>query len=89
MLTDEDAIDVVVGCIRAVSGVQTVDTTGSLDDAEISNETRVNNLVDRVVNSNQIGVPSKGQRIEASQFENVDSDTIVNALINIVRNQSA
>jgi len=89
MLSDEQAIQVVVNCIRSVSHVTEVNTTGSLDDAEISTDERVNNLVDLIVNDDEIGVPSKGQRISESEFENVDSDTIVNALINIVRDKSA
>ena len=89
MLTDEQAMEVVIDCIRSVSKVPMVDTTGSLDDAEISSEERVNNIVDLIVTDDQIGVPGKGQRISESEFENVDSDTIVNALINIVRDKSA
>ena len=89
MLNDEQAMQVVVDCIRSVSHVPNVDTTGSLDDAEISSDERVNNMVDLIVNDEEIGVPSKGQRISESEFENVDSDTIVNALINIVRDKSA
>ena len=88
MLTDEQAGQIVTDCIRAVSHVTTVDTTGSLDDAEISDQTRINNLIDKIVTDDDIGVPSQEQTVDDSEFENVDTDTIVNALINIVRDKS-
>jgi hypothetical protein len=66
-----------------------VDGTGSLDDAEIVDQTRVNNVVDLIVNNDQIGVPSKGQAIDASSLAGVSPDTIVADLINTVRDKSA
>jgi hypothetical protein len=89
MLTDEEAIEVVIDCIRSVSKVGIVDAAGSLDDAEISEETRVNNVISLIVNDNKIGVPSKGQSIDDSNFEGVDPDTLINELINTVRDKSA
>ena len=88
MLTDEQAGRIVGKCIRAISHVETVDTTGSLDDAEISDQTDVNNLVDLIVTDGEIGVPSEGQAIHSSVFQNVGTDTIVNAVIKIVRDKS-
>jgi hypothetical protein len=88
MLTDEQATEVVVDCIRSVSHVEIVDTTGSLDDSEISTDERVNEVINLIVTDPKIGVPSKGQCIDASEFENVDTDTVVNDLINTVRDNS-
>ena len=85
MLTEEQAVRVVVDCIRAVSHVEIVDITGSLDDAEVLDQSRVNNLVHLIVSSGAIGVPSMAHAIGDSAFNNVTTDTIVDELIEIVR----
>ena len=88
MLNDHDATEIVVNCIRAVSHVPEVDLTGTLDDAEISDETRVNNMVTLIVNDSVIGVPSRQHRISAQWFIGVDSDTAVVDVVAIVRKRS-
>jgi hypothetical protein len=62
-----------------------VDFAGSLDDAEISDDKRVNRVINKIVKSNQIGVPSAGHQIDAELFSKVDSDTIVDDVVDIVR----
>jgi hypothetical protein len=88
MLDEEQASQIVVDCIRAVSHVSTVDLTGTLDDAGIVDSTRVNNMVTLIVNSKNIGVPSKQHRIDAGFFLGVDSSTAVFDVIDIVMDKS-
>ena len=88
MLDEQEAGQIVVDCIRAVSHVPNVDLTGTLDDAEISDGTRVNNLITLIVNSKHIGVPSRQHRINAEWFSGVDPDTTVLEVIGIVRDKS-
>lgn len=88
MLNDEQAIKIVGDCIRAVSHIDIVDTTASLDENEISDSLRINNLITLIVNSNAIGVPSVFHRISPSVLSDVSSDTIVNELIDTVRDES-
>ncbi len=88
MLDEQEAGQIVVDCIRAVSHVPNVDITGTLDDAEISDTTRVNNMVTLIVNSKHIGVPSRQHRIDAGWFLGVDPDTAVLEVIGIVRDKS-
>ena len=88
MLDEQEAAEIVVDCIRAVSHVPTVDITGTLDDAEISETARVNNMVTLIVNSKHIGVPSRQHRIDANWFLSVDSDTPVLEVIGIVADKA-
>lgn len=88
MLDEQEAGQIVVDCIRAVSHVPSVDITGTLDDAEISDATRVNNMITLIVNSKHIGVPSRQHRIDADWFLGVDPDTAVLDVIGIVRTKS-
>lgn len=88
MLDQQEASQIVVDCIRAVSHVPAVDPTGTLDDAEISDDTQLNNLVTLIVNSGHIGVSSRQHRINAGFFNGVDPDTAVSDVIGIVRNKS-
>ena len=88
MLNEQESGQIVVDCIRAVSHVSDVDLAGTLDDAEISDEARVNNMVTLIVNSKKIGVPSKSHRINAGFFNGVDPDTVVFEVIGIVRDKS-
>jgi hypothetical protein len=88
MLDQPSASEIVVNCIRAVSHVPTVDESGTLDDAGISDTARVTNMVTLIVNSKQIGVPSKKQRISASFFLGVDPSTPVFDVEDIVMDKS-
>jgi hypothetical protein len=88
MIDDQEATQIVVDCIRAVSHVPEVDLAGTLDDAEISDPTRVNNMVTLIVNSKHIGVPSRQHRISAQWFIGVDPDTAVFEVVGIVRDKS-
>jgi hypothetical protein len=83
MIDPAEASDVVAKCIKAISGVALVDAIRSLGDNEIRDET-LNNLIDLLENNNTIGLPSKGRQIADSAFHNVDTDTIVNDLIDLV-----
>jgi hypothetical protein len=47
------------------------------------------NMVTLIVNSQSIGVPSEFHRIDAGWFQGVDPDTIVDAVINIVRDKAS
>jgi hypothetical protein len=88
MLDQQESAQIVVDCIRAVSHVPAVDPTGTLDDAELSDGTRVNNLITLIVNSSHIGVPSRQHRINAGWFNGVEPDTAVSDVIGIVRDKS-
>lgn len=88
MLDDHEATEIVVDCIRAVSHVPEVDLAGTLDDAEIFDAARVNNMVTLIVNSKHIGVPSRQHRIAAQFFIGVDPDTQVVEVVGIVRDKS-
>jgi hypothetical protein len=88
MLNEQEAMQIVVDCIRAVSHVPEVDPTGTLDDAGIVDTPRVNNVITLIVHSKNIGVPSKQHRIDSSWFNAVDSDTAVLDLVDIVRDKS-
>jgi hypothetical protein len=84
MLNQQEAAQIVVDCIRAVSHVPDVDPAGTLDDAGVIDTPRVNNVVTLIVNSTNIGVPSRQHRINAGFFQGVDSDTVVFDVIDIV-----
>lgn len=88
MLDEQQASQIVVDCIRAVSHVPTVDFNGTLDDAGIVDTPRVNNVLTLIVNSTNIGVPSQQYRINAAWFQAVDTDTIVDDVVGIVRDKS-
>lgn len=88
MLNDEQAGRIVLDCIRATSHIDTVVSAGSLDAAEISNQSRVNDLIRLIVTDDEIGVPSQHYAIDVSDFQNVHPETNVNTLINIVRDRS-
>ncbi len=88
MIDDQEATQIVADCIRAVSHVPEVDPAGTLDDAEISDASRVNNMVTLIVNSKHIGVPSRQHKISAQFFIGVDSDTAVSDVVGIVRDNS-
>jgi hypothetical protein len=89
MLNDEQAGKIVINCIRAVSGASIVSMTGSLRQAELIDSDRVIHMITLIVNSPNIGVPSEFHRIDEGWFQNVDPDTIVNAVINIVRDKAS
>ena len=88
MLDQQQSTQIVVNCIRAVSHVAQVDVTGTLDDAEIFDGTRVNNMVTLIVHSKEIGVPSEQHRIAAGFFNGVTPDTAVLEVIGIVRDNA-
>ena|SRR5215204_203204 len=88
MLDEQQASQIVVDCIRAVSHVPNVSFNGTLDDAGLIDGTRVNNMVTLIVNSNNIGVPSQQHRINVGWFQEVDSDTVVDDVVGIVRDRS-
>lgn len=88
MLDQQESAQIVVDCIRAVSHVPSVNINGTLDDAEISDDARVKNMVTLIVNSTQIGVPSRKHRVNAMFFAGVDPDTPVLTVVGIVRDKS-
>ena len=88
MLSIVQARKVVDDCIRAVSHTPVVDTAASLDTAEISDQTRVNNLIHLIVSDEALGVRSKAHSIDDSAFQNISTDTIVDDLIKIVSDKS-
>jgi hypothetical protein len=88
MLDEEQASQIVSDCIKAVSHVHSVDFNGTLDDAGIVDIPRVNNMITLIVNSKHIGVPSQQHRIDATLFDDVDSDTVVDEVVGIVRDNS-
>ena len=88
MLTEAQASQIVEGCIEAVSHVDDVDFTASLDDAQISDDTRIINMITLIVNSKSSGVPSAKHRISAAWFTGVDPDTIVDDVVGIVLNHA-
>jgi len=85
MLTEEQASEIVEDCIRAVSHVDSVDFTKTLDVAEISDDKRVNRMVNKIVKSKKIGVPSRQHTIGVNFFNGVDPDTVVDQVVSIVR----
>lgn len=87
MLTQPQAIQIVGGCIRATSGVPEVELGGTLDDAGIRTETLLG-LISRIVNASDIGVPSQGHRIDVGFLQNIDTDTRVLEVVDIVRTKS-
>lgn len=88
MLDEQQSAQIVVDCIRAVSHVPKVDLAGTLDGAGIIDAPGVNNVVTLIVNSKNIGVPSKQHRINAGFFQNVETGTAVFEVIDIVRDNS-
>ena len=84
MLDEQQASQIVEDCIKQVSHVPKVDFTGSLDDAEISDSTRVNNMITLIVHSTSIGVPSQGHRISSAWFQGTDPDSIVDDVVGTV-----
>jgi hypothetical protein len=88
MLSEQQASQIVEDCIRAISHVGGVSFTGTLDDAEISDGTRVNNMITLIVNSKKIGVPSESQRIDAGWFLGVSPSTVVDEVVGIVMSKS-
>lgn len=88
MLDEQEASQIVVDCIRAVSHVSSVDLGGTLDDAGIVDSTRVISMVTLIVNSKNIGVPSKKHRISASWFLGVSPSTAVFEVIDVVMDKS-
>jgi hypothetical protein len=87
MLNQPQSIQIVVACIRTTSGVPQVDLGGTLDDASIRSDTIVG-LISRIVNSAEIGVPSQGHRIDVGFLQNIDTDTRVLEVVDIVRTKS-
>jgi hypothetical protein len=88
MLSQPQSIQIVVGCIRATSGVPEVAVGGTLDDAGIRTETLLG-LISRIVNSAEIGVPSQNHRVAVGFFQNIDTDARVLEVVDIVRTRSA
>jgi hypothetical protein len=88
MLDEEQATTIVVNCIRAVSHVQVVKVEGTLDDSQISDDTRVNNMITLIVNSPNIGVPSFGHSLDPQFFQGLGSDAGVSDVIDTVRDDS-
>ena len=84
MLDEQQASEIVEECIKQVSHVPEVDFTNSLDVAEISDSTRVNNLITLIVHSPSIGVPSQNHRISSGWFKGIDPNTIVDEIVEIV-----
>ena len=88
MLDEQQASEIVVNCIRAVSHIPNVDFNGTLDDAGLIDPPRVNNMTTLIINSGSIGVPSQQHRINAAWFQDVDSETLVDDVVGIVRDRS-
>jgi CHASE2 domain-containing sensor protein len=88
MLNQQQAAQIALDCIRAVSHVPDVNLAGTLDDAGIIDAARVNNVVTLIVNSPNIGVPSEQHRISAGFFNGVGSDAVVFQVIDIIRDNS-
>ena len=88
MLDEEQATAIVVDCIRAVSHVSVVDITKTLDDAQVSDGARVQNMITLIVNSNNIGVPSQRHRINSAFFQDVGPSTRVFGVIDIVMDKA-
>lgn len=88
MLDEQQASQIVADCIRAVSHVPVLSANGTLDDAGIVDTPRVNNMITLIVHDNVIGVPSQQHRISSSFFSGVDTDTVVEDVIGIVRDKS-
>ena len=84
MLNDEQASTIVENCIKRVSHVSGVDFNGALSDANIVDDTRVNLVVDLIVNDGDDGVRSQGHRIKGGFFNDVSPDTIVDDVVDIV-----
>ena len=88
MLDEQQASQIVVDCIRAVSHVGTVSFNGTLDDADIIDTVRVNSVITLIVNSTSIGVPSLQHRISANFFLGVGASTVVDEVVGIVMDKS-
>jgi hypothetical protein len=88
MLNDEQATTIVENCIRRVSHVPGIDFTGTMDDAGIVDATRVNIVVDLIVNDSDVGVRSQSHRIKGGLFNNVAPDTVVDDVVTIVMKAS-
>jgi hypothetical protein len=88
MLDEAQATAIVVDCIRAVSHVGVVDITRTLDDAQVSDSARVQNMNTLIVNSNNIGVPSQRHRINSAFLQNISPSSSVFSVIDIVKEKS-
>ena len=88
MINQEESLQIVVDCIRAVSHIPVVDPTATLDDNGIVDTPRVNNLITLIVHSKNIGVPRKHHQIDGNFFNDVDSDTVVLNVVDTVRDKS-
>lgn len=88
MLSDEESIQIVVDCIRAVSHADEVDINGTLEAAEIFDADRVNSFITLVVHDRSIGVLSRLHRISSAWFRKTGPSTAVNECISIVRDRS-
>lgn len=88
MLDEQQASQVVVDCIRAVSHVGTVSFNGTLDDADIFDATRVTNVITLIAHDAGIGVPSLHHRIADNFFLGVGPGTVVDDVVGIVRDKS-
>lgn len=88
MLSDEESIQIVVDCIRAVSHVDEVDINGTLEAAEIFDADRVNSFITLVVHDKRVGVLSRLHRISSAWFRKTGPSTAVNECITIVRDRS-
>jgi D-ribose pyranose/furanose isomerase RbsD len=86
MLNQPQASQIVIDCIRATSHAH-VQLAGTLDDAGIRDNT-ILGMISLIVNDSSIGVPSQNHRIDAAFFQNIDTDTRVLEVIDIVRTKS-
>lgn len=87
MLNQPQAAQIVLDCIRATSHVANVSLAGTLDDASIRDITLLG-LISLIVNDPERGVPSHHHQIDASCFQNIDTDSRVLEVVDIVRTQS-
>jgi hypothetical protein len=88
MLDEEQASAIVVDCIRAVSHVDVVDLKKTLDDAQVSESGRVQNMITLIVNSTNIGVPSRRHRINSAFLQEVGPSSRGFSVVDIIMDKS-
>jgi hypothetical protein len=82
------ATSVVLGSVKKVGHRPTVSEDDKLRNAGIGTDELVENLVDVITNDRNVGVPSKAHRIDPNTLHDVDPDTQVGDVSDIVADNS-
>lgn len=88
MLSFAQALTITRRCIRAVSGAKNIKQEDSLDRAGITDDDRLDLLKRNICGSHSIGVPSKGHTLAIEELDDIDSDTLVGDLAQIISDKA-